>query len=483
VWIAGTAIAAVAERWWFPGAWDERSLQASRFYFGDTRAFLNYAAALSAGEPFDNGVPFHPPGWPWVLSVLFRVFGWSAEHPPDPMLLKHVMAAISGASVALAAWLAYVLAGRGVMIATSLVGVFHFGHVIQAAAPNSEPLYGLLLVAVLLGAVTMRRHSWAVGALAGFTALVRAEFLLSAALVAVWLAFNRRRGPRPGHAVLYSAGLIVALLPTTVLHWRSISDFNRTHSARMPGPLPTFAPVTGYGAFAFANANHGRADGGFNWDLIVPNEGDASRLEQGQLDLAAPAVYRIYVDGYRVGADWLWSHPREAIALMGKKLAISLSVFDYGYLLDNVPGRVQGVRRPVDQIDLATSLVTIAHATLTLIGVGLALAQPGCRILTLPLLTFLVSSLLFFGYVRLGVAYLPVLWILQALAVTRLLSVLPVSSRWLRRAELLAAAVGILLLSSEYSAAQRQRVLLIDGLVDEDGRLVEDQKVELTFIR
>jgi hypothetical protein len=247
VWIAGTVIAAIAERWWFPTAWDEGSLPASRFYFGDTRAFLSYAAALTAGKPFDNGVPFHPPGWPWMLSLLFRVFGWSAEDAPDPFLLKHVMAAISGASVGLAAWLAYALGGRAVMITTSLLGVFHFGHMIQAAAPNSEPLYGLLMVAVLLGALEGRRHLWVIGALAGFTALVRAEFLLCAALLALWLAFDRSPGPRGYRAVFYTAGVVVALLPTTVLHWRSITEFNRSHTATMPGPLPPFAPITSYG--------------------------------------------------------------------------------------------------------------------------------------------------------------------------------------------------------------------------------------------
>ena len=49
---------------------------------------------------------------------------------------------MSGASVGLAALLGYSLGGRGVMIVTSLLGIFHFGHMVQAAAPNSEPLYG-----------------------------------------------------------------------------------------------------------------------------------------------------------------------------------------------------------------------------------------------------------------------------------------------------------------------------------------------------
>jgi hypothetical protein len=148
------------ERWWFPAAWDETGLPASRFYFGDTRAFLAYATALAAAQPFDNGVPSHPPGWPLVLSLLYRVFGWSADLPPDPLLLKHIVAVISGASVGMAALVAYVLGGRGVMVVTSLLGIFHFGHIVQAAAPNSEPFYGLLMGLVLLGAAHNRAPGW-----------------------------------------------------------------------------------------------------------------------------------------------------------------------------------------------------------------------------------------------------------------------------------------------------------------------------------
>jgi len=460
-------------------------LPASRFYFGDTRVFLTYATALSAGERFDNGVPFHPPGWPLVLSLLFRVFGWSADAPPDPILLKHVGAVISGASVGLAALLAYTLGGRGVMIVTSLLGIFHFAHLVQAAAPNSEPLYGLLMVLVLLGAVRKQTGGWLLGVLSGFTSLVRAEFVLCAGLLAIWLGFDQWSTRRYRRVALFALGFLLALLPTTILNWRSIDEFNRTRASSMPGALPRFAPVTGYGAFSFANANHERADGGFNWDLpsIQPSDHEAGLLEAGQLDLARPPVYRAYVDGYRMGATWLVSNPADAIRLFGKKLAVSLSVFDYGYLLDNVPVEVRGARRPVDQIDLQTSCVTVAHAVLVAAGLWIAATNPLTRVLLFPVVTLLASSILFFGYVRLGVVYLPVLWILQAFALTRILRAIPVGPRWHRRAEFAAIGLVAVLLLAERAVVSRPRVLMIDGLVDDERRLVEDQKMEIVRVK
>ncbi len=431
-------------------------------------------------------MPFHPVGWPLVLSLLFRTVGWSSDVPPDPAILKHVAAMISGVSVGLAALLAYVLGGRRVMIVTSLLGIFHFGHMVQAAAPNSEPLYGLLVIVVSLGALRTQTKGWLLGALAGFTSLIRAEFLLCAALLPIWLAFDRTEGRHHRRVALYTCGLLLALLPTTILNWRSIDEFNRTRSESMPGPLPRFAPITSYGAFSFANANHERADGGFNWDLpslAPPDDEAAGLLEEGQLDLARPAAYRAYVDGYSIGAAWLVSHPADAIRLLGKKLAILLSVFDYGYLLDNVPVAVRGTRRPVDQIDLETSWLTFVHAALVVIGLGIAATRRSTRVLLLPVITLLASSLLFFGYVRLGVAYLPVLWILQALAITRVLDRIPVGPRWHRRAEFAAAGLVMVLLFADQSAVSRPRAVTIDGFVDEEGRLVEDQRMEIERVR
>jgi hypothetical protein len=486
VWIAGTIFAATFERWWFPRAWDETGLLASRFYFGDTRAFLGYAAALNSGEPFDNGVPFHPPGWPLALSVLFRVFGWSDDAPPDPLVLKHIAAVISGISVGLAAFLAHVLGGRSAMMITSLLGIFHFGHLVQASAPNSEPLYGLLIILVLIGAVRPRVPGWFIGLLAGCASLVRAEFILCSCLLGLWLAFDQPVARRAQRAALFSLGFVLALLPTTILNWRSIDEFNRTRADRMPGALSRFAPVTSYGAFSFANANHERADGGFNWDLpsLEPSDDEAvGLLEGGQLDLARPPAYRAYVDGYSMGVSWLLLNPADALRLLGKKLGITLSVFDYGYLLDNVPAPVRGTRRPVDQIDLATSWLTVVHAALVAFGVGIAARNPLTRVLLLPLMTLLASTLLFFGYVRLGVAYLPVLWILQSLAIARLLRTMPLEARWHRRADLGAAGLIVVLLLAERAAANRSRTLMIDGVVDDSGRFVEDQKMEIVRVR
>lgn len=491
-------MAATLERWWFPRAWDESALLASRFYFGDARAYLTYAVALVDGETFDNGVPFHPPGWPLVLSLVYRALDSSSNSPLDPLTIKHVAAILSGASVGLTAALAFTLAGRRAMVIASFLGTFHFGHMVQAASPNSEPLYGLLVTSVLLcGVWCLRTQShvgfclgW--GLLAGFTTLVRAEFALCVALlVMAGIVLGGR--PARWSIACFLMGAVLALVPTTIVNWKNLDEFNRTRAGRMPGLLPRFAPVTSYGAFNFANANHSAARGGFNFDLpsLLPPEDDANPIgreqtdltEAGLLDLSRPVVYRAYVDGYQMGLAWIAGHPAQAVTLLHSKLSITMSMFDYGYLLDNIPVAVRGMRRPVDQIDPGTSWLTFVHFSLALFGAGLAWRAGWSILLLAPVVTMLASSSLFFGYVRLGVAYLPVVWILQALAIGRLLQRIPASEAVQRRGLPAAAALGVLLLLYEAAASGGQRVLMLDGVVDESGRIVEDQPLMIDRVR
>ena len=496
LWIGGTAVFATLERWWFPRAWDETSLLASRFYFGDALAFLGYASALLKGEPFDNGVPFHPPGWHIVLALSLRALGWSPEQSVDPLAIKHVVAVISGVSVGLGSWLAYLLAGRAAMVVTSFLGAFHFGHIVQAAAPNSEPLYGMLVLCVLLCGYWWQVRpdgtgfAVACGVLAALAMLVRAEFALCALLIPLAHLAMRRWLWRRSLA-FYALGLVVTLVPNTFANWTAIDEFNRTRAERMPGPLPRFAPVTSYGAFNFANANHAAATGGFNFDLpgLMPSSNDPEalaeleRVEAGALDLSRPLVYRAYVDGYAMGVTWLTQHPIAAAQLIRAKLAIMLSIFDYGYLLDNEPVAVKGLRRPVDQIDLGSTWLTVVHIALVLYGSAIAIQDPRAIPLAAPILTLLLSTTMFFGYVRLGVAYLPVVWILQAMAIAQLLRRLPIPGVVRQRAFGIAVVAALLLMLTEAAASRERRVIQWDGLVDERGHLVEDQAVDIERVR
>jgi hypothetical protein len=480
------------------------------FYQGDARAFLAYASHLVAGVPFDNGVPFHPPGWPFVLSLFFRAMGFAPldGRAADPGLVKLFVATISGLTVGLTTVVAARVGGTGAMLAVALLGTFHFGHVVQGGVPTSEPLYGLMVVLALLltarwiqvesarprdrsgSAAEIRRAcaSGLLGVLGGFTTLVRAEFLACALVLGflLWRSSTRTGSSRLADGA-YIFGLCLALAPTTLWHWQSVSAFNASRAGRIAGPLPRLAPVTSYGAFNFAMANHADADGGPNRDhplLVAESPSDDSIPSEAGLDFASPAAYELYVHGYQIGLRWLLDNPGDGLALAWRKAAMTSGVFAYGYLQDNIPAGVDGTRRRVDQLDPSRRLLWPIHVALVMCGAWQLRRRRDDRLLLAgPLLALASSSLMFFGYVRLGVAYLPIFWILQGTALGALASRVKASETWRRRVPALVLLTAALLLVVEAAGTRRPRLATLDGPRDADGAIVHDETLEVRRVR
>src|SRR6185437_1643729 len=98
---AGTTAAAIEERWLFGRAWGESHTLTSAFYYGDAPRFVAYATAILQGRLFDNGIPFHPPGWPLLLAAFMRLCG-AAQHGDVVVPVEAVklfIACLSGLSV------------------------------------------------------------------------------------------------------------------------------------------------------------------------------------------------------------------------------------------------------------------------------------------------------------------------------------------------------------------------------------------------
>jgi len=496
-------LAATLERWWFARAWGEAGTLTSVFYYGDATRLVDYASAILQGRPFDNGIPFHPPGWPVLLAVFLRLTGDGAAGASalPVAAVKLFLAALGGASVALASALAFEIAGFGAMLAVALVGPFHFGHIVEGTVANSEALYGLLLVVTLQGAWRWLRPDggsrplWAAvaGAAAGGAMVVRAEFLAAAVLLVpiAWWA-DARDGDSPGArgrlraSALFAVAFIIVLAPTTVWHWRSLSAFNAAHVGRVAGPLPRFAPVTSYGPFNFAMANHENADGGPNRDHPLLDrcgaEGEAG-LAAGELDLACPAVYDLYVNGYAIGRRWLVTHPAAALALLTSKLSLMSGFLAHGYLVDNVGAGVTGTRRRVDLLDPRGRALVWIHLALVLGGVVVLRRRPvALAVIASAVVALLASTLMFYGYVRLGVAYLPALWVLQGAALSALVQrgVTPKVARP-RRAAGVTVAVLALLLVLEAAHLGDARRLAVEGVRTPGGAIVQDESVEIGF--
>jgi hypothetical protein len=255
----------------------------------------------------------------------------------------------------------------------------------------------------------------------GGAMLVRADFLACAVVVTLtaWLAGTTRAS-----ILAFALTACVMLAPSTVWHWQTLTAFNVAHIGRIAGPLPQFAPVTSYGPFNFAMANHPEADGGPNRDhpmLEQCNDENEVQLSAGQLDLACAAIYDLYVHGYAIGIRWILEHPGDAVALEARKFDDTIGFLAHGYSFDDLGAGVDGTRRRVDMVDPSRTGLLPIHLGLLLWGVVVLWRRRlALGLLVAPATALLASTLLFYGYVRLGTAYMPAVWILQGAAIAAL---------------------------------------------------------------
>jgi hypothetical protein len=435
-----------------------------------------------------------------LLAAFLRLAG--AQSGADVVVpiaaVKLFVASLSGLAVGCTAILAGEMIDFEAMLAVALLGTFHFGHMVEGTVANSEALYGLLLIVALwtswrwLRPGSGHRTLWAAlaGATSGCALLVRAEFL-ACAVVLIAIAWrvdgvrfagaSQLKGLRSGVAAFVLACAVV-LTPTTVWHWRTLSAFNASHVGRVAGPLPRFAPVTSYGPFNFAVANHEFADGGPNRDhplLDQCSQIAESHLSSGDLDLSCPAVYDLYVHGYAIGARWLLTNPSAALTLLASKVKMTAGFLAHGYLIDDLGPGVDGTRRRVDLVDPERWWLVPIHLALLAGGFIALRRQPVARaILTSALVALAGSTVLFYGYVRLGVAYLPAIWIFQGAAVSAALR--GATGGWSdRRLAGAAGLVGLLLLAYDGSHVHAARPLTFEGERSPSGVLNQDETLEI----
>ncbi len=272
-------------------------------------------------------------------------------------------------------------------------------------------------------------------------------------------------------------------MPTTVWHWRTLTAFNAAHVRDVAGPLPRFAPVTSYGPFNFAMANHENADGGPNRDhpmLDQCSQAAETSLTAGELDLACPAVYDLYVHGYGIGLTWLLNNPGAALTLMSNKVGMAIGFLAHGYFIDDLGAGVDGVRRRVDLVDPASRWLLAVHLLLIAGGIVVLRRRPiALGVVAAPLGALVASTLLFYGYVRLGVAYLPAVWVLQGAAAAALGHRLTGARAADRRVVGAVLAALALLTAVEGIRSRTPRAVTLDGARAPSGLLMQDETLNV----
>lgn len=480
----------------------DRSWPYTVFYEGDSETFFRFARALLAGELYDGGIPFHPPGFAFFLAGLQTLVGAGGANATVPHLaIKIVLAVVVGGGTVALLYLATAAAlGRTVAIVTALLAAFHFGLYILAVAPVGDGLFQLLLLAAITlivrrpEGVPTRGRIAALGLVWGAMALTRAEGILLGGLIVGYGAFlswknapsardaSRWRTLLPWAAVALVAAAVV--LPWTVRNAIRLGEAERRLAGGLAEPLPRFVPVTMYGPLNLALANHDGADGTFSAALL-PGRGNSA-----QLRLTNPEQLRFLLRGERIAAGWIGAHPGAFARLVTKKWTLYAGAFRLGWTQWNVPGGLTGLRRPVDLFVPESPAAFVLWLPALLAGT-LLLARGEAhqrRWLGLTLVLSAASLLVvafFFGYARLGLLLLP-LW--MGVAATALVSLgrwlvarLPEDQRGLfrgPRGRSLAATLVLLLVALEVAGAVRGHRLEATGTtLPGSNRLDRDQPI------
>lgn len=439
LWISiGLTLLAWVHRLAFLASNRDRDWPFTIFYEGDSETFYRYARALLSGELYDGGIPFHPPGFAWLLAGLHTLLGAGAAEAKVPFFAeKAALALLASASIGLLYAVARPYVGRLAALLGSLLSLYAFGLYVIHVAPVTEGTWGTQLLFALwiwtrklehpLAAPEAAPGAWraglGLGLLLGLLALVRAEGMLIAALlvgvgfVGAWKA--RRSGQSasvsPWAFALLGAFLVIA--PWTIRNAVRLAEVNARQGAAEP--LPTFVPVTIYGPINLALANHAGADGTFSRSLM------ASASTSGVLDLRNPEHLKFILDGDRMAWDWIRENPGAFGRLVLRKWARFFGALRFGWTQWNQPGGLAGTRGAVDVFLPDGAGATWLTAPLALLGLGFCFATPGGPrrwALVVLLLTGvgLVATGLFFGYVRQGLLYLPFWNVLIATALVGL---------------------------------------------------------------
>ncbi|MGE0639446.1 MAG: glycosyltransferase family 39 protein [Thermoanaerobaculia bacterium] len=429
-WLVGGLAALL--RILFVLAGDDRSYPYTVFYEGDSEAYFLFARSLFGGTLYDQGLPFHPPGFAWFLAGVHVLLGAGAAAAQVPYLAEKLLlgTVIGGGSVALLYRIGAVLCGRTVALVAALLAAFHFGLYVLSVAPVADGLFQLLLLAATALVVPCLADGErpgpgrriALGALLGALALTRAEGVLYALLLTLFAALldwratpaggSRWRSAVPWLAALFVAALVVA--PWTIRNAVRLAQFEARFGTALAEPLPRFVPVTFYGPLNLALANHAGADGSFSRDALT------AAADVPRLDLTNREHLRWILHGDRIARDWIAAHPGDFARLVVRKWRLYAGAFRLGWTQWNWPGGLRGVRRSVDLFVPDRSASAWFAAAACLAGWVLALRSGrGQRRFALLVALWSAASAgvvaLFFGYARLAVLLLP-LWLLFASA-------------------------------------------------------------------
>jgi 4-amino-4-deoxy-L-arabinose transferase-like glycosyltransferase len=283
-------------------------------YWARGMAFGNWASPRFEPDPELQEHPyFRPPGYPYLLSLVYRIVGRGYVGPRVVQML------VGLANAALAFFIARRLFGdAAALIAAALMSLYWA--FVYFEGEFLEPAFTILLmlavVRVLMGWVerTSAVRMLVAGALMGALALVRPNALLLVPVVAWWAVWVlRRRAPGrrvlAGLALLF-AGTVIVVAPVT------IRNYSVGHE---------FVPISSNGGVNLYIGNNDRADGLVRGTMpgigTLDTSFDHLEVVAGIERLTGRSMKHSEVSDYLAAEalTWMRRNPGRVLGLMWKK--------------------------------------------------------------------------------------------------------------------------------------------------------------------
>jgi len=389
----------------------------SPFWLVDSVIYDKSARLLLEGGKIDSGVPFRPPLYILLLSGIYKMTSNSY------LAAKIFGSILSSFSCVMIYLIGAILFSELTGILAGILWASSFGRIMMAGSLNNEALY-LFLLSLLIYILLKRdlkldlKHCVFLGFLSGLAMLTRSEFQLLYVIL-LFLIFFRVKKVKEfmiKGGVLVSATLFV-LSPWMVRNYISISGINEKYGYA----LRKFVPVTSYGALNFALANNEEADGGFSRNIL---ENKGPRDTSFSFENKQHLYY--FKNGYKEGMKFLFENPLSGLKLFGRKLIVFSDALSLGYLTFDFPVGLRGFRRYVDVFYPENRLAFLLNLILLALGFIIFLLERrfhlGFALVFAVIFSTLIATILFFGYVRLGLIILPFLCIFMAHPISLLLS-------------------------------------------------------------
>lgn len=282
-------------------------------YTSDEKEYLSLAMKLAGGESFidSNGDwSTKAPLWPFLLSIMFRVFG-------DGLLIPQVAVCMLGAgSVFLTFKLGLQLLGnRFPALAAAGISALYPSFVVYSAILQTEALYIVFVLLAFIYVEQMRERPVTitgifVGVFAALATMTRAVFFGFFVMLLLVLVFMFRKELQRYAGALVAAGIVWMLL---LIPW-TIRNYN-IHE--------TFVPISSWGGISFMLGNNPYSTG--TWSTKPGfEEWFSTKAAENRIDLATSTEIQRSAFGTKLGLEFITSYPADAARLWLKKFYMHL---------------------------------------------------------------------------------------------------------------------------------------------------------------